>query len=291
MANVTAGLGVQIYDNSYTGGASDKIASIISGKLQVETGVITVNPYSGSVQTIQGNVITSPSSGSIQAIQGSVTTSPNSGSIQIIQGNVTSTPSSGSIQTIQGSVTTSPNSGSIQLIQTTSGFPLSIQGVTSGLPLTIEGLVSGFPIAIQGITSGSPLTIQGLVSGAPIITTESEVLSNTINVYGTSSNVTSTSSAIIAYYNVPAGKSFLLKEVIASASSGPVKVIVEYAAASTGASSGTYTVGFFSSANPTLAIPFYQPIVATGATYVRVTMRNDSAFTQDLYATIIGRLV
>ena len=79
MANVTAGLGVQIYDNSYTGGASDKIANVISGKLQVETGVITVNPYSGSVQIIQGDVITSPSSGSVQTIQGSVTTSPKIG--------------------------------------------------------------------------------------------------------------------------------------------------------------------------------------------------------------------
>ena len=243
MANVTAGLGVQIYDNSYTGGSSDKIANVISGKLQVETGIITVNPYSGSIQTIQGDV------------------------------------------------TNTPSSGSIQLVQTTSGYPLSVQGTTSGLPLTIEGLVSGFPLAIQGVTSGSPLIIQGLVSGAPIITAEREVLNDTVSVYGSSSNVASTSSAIVAYYNVPAGRSFILKEIIGSASSGPVKVIVEYAAASTGASSGTYTVGFFSSANPTLAIPFYQPIVAIGATYVRVTMRNDSAFTQDLYATIIGRLI
>lgn len=237
MANVTAGLGIQIYDNSYTGGASDKIARIISGKLQVETGVVTTNPSSGS--------------------------------IQLIQGDVTTTPSSGSIQTIQGNVTSIPSSGSIQLIQT----------------------VSGFPLAIQGVTSGFPLIIQGLVSGAPVITTESEILTDTISVYGSASNVSSTSSSIVAYYSVSAGKSFLLKEVIASASSGPVKVIIEYAAAATGPSSGTYTVGFFSSANPTLAIPFYQPIVANGATYVRVTMRNDSAFTQDLYATIIGRLV
>ena len=87
-----------------------------------------------------------------------------------------------------------------------------------------------------------------------------------LNIYGSSSNVVSESSSIVAYYNVPAGKSFLLKEIIASASSGPVKVIIEYAVASTGPSSGTYSVGFFSSANPTLAIPFYQPIVATGAT-------------------------
>lgn len=217
MANVTAGLGIQIYDNSYTGGASDKIARIISGKLQVETGVLTVNPISGSIQ--------------------------------------------------------------------------SIQGVASGFPLTIQGLISGSPLAIQGITSGAPLAIQGIISGSPVITSEIEVTSNTISVYGTSANVASTSSSIVAYYSVSAGTTFMLKEIIASASSGPVKVIVEYAAASTGASSGTYTVGFFSSANPTLAIPFYQPIVATGPTYVRVTMRNDSAFTQDLYATIIGRLV
>lgn len=206
MANVTAGLGVQIYDNSYTGGASDKIASIISGKIQVETGIISINPVSGSIQTIQG--------------------------------------------------------------------------IASGFPLTIQGLISGTPLAIQGITSGSP-----------VITSELETTSNTISVYNTSSSVASTNSSIVAYYSVSGGTKFLIKEIIASASSGPVKVIVEYAAAATGLSSGTYTVGFFSSANPTLTIPFYQPIVAVGPTYVRVTMRNDSAFTQDLYATIIGRSV
>jgi hypothetical protein len=206
MANVTAGLGIQIYDNSYTGGASDKIARIISGKLQVEAGVIQTNPASGSIQIIQG-------------------------------------------------------------------------------------VASGFPLAIQGVTSGSPLAIQGLASGFPVITSEIETVTNTINVYGTSINVTSNNSSVVTYYSVLAGTTLMLKEVIASASSGPVKVIVEYAATSSGPSSGIYTVGFFSSANPTLAIPFYQPIVATGPTYVRVTMRNDSAFTQDLYASIIGRLV
>lgn len=195
MANVTAGLGIQIYDNSYTGGSSDKIARIISGKLQVETGIITSNPISGSIQNI------------------------------------------------------------------------------------------------QGITSGFPLAIQGIVSGSPIITSEIEVLSNTVNVYGTSANVSSTSSSIVTYYNVAAGTTFALKEIIASASSGPVKVIVEYAATAGGASSGTYTVGFFSSANPTLSIPFYQPIIVTGSTYVRITMHNNSPSSQDLYATIIGRLV
>ena len=195
MANVTAGLGVQIYDNSYVGGASDKIARIVSGKLQVEAGVITINPISGSIQNV------------------------------------------------------------------------------------------------QGVASGLPLAIQGIVSGSPVITSEIEVLSNTVSVYGTSANVSSTSSSIVTYYNVTAGTTFVLKEIIASASSGPVKVIVEYAATAGGASTGTYAVGFFSSANPTLSIPFYQPIIAVGPTYVRVTMQNNSPLSQDLYATIIGRLV
>lgn len=195
MANVTAGLGIQIYDNSYTGGASDKIARIVSGKLQVEAGVITINPISGSIQNV------------------------------------------------------------------------------------------------QGVASGLPLAIQGIVSGSPVITSEIEVLSNTVSVYGTSANVSSTSSSIVTYYNVTAGTTFVLKEIIASASSGPVKVIVEYAATAGGASTGTYAVGFFSSANPTLSIPFYQPIIAVGPTYVRVTMQNNSPLSQDLYATIIGRLV
>jgi hypothetical protein len=174
MANVVAGLGIQIFDNTYTGGASDKIASVSSGRLLVETG---------------------------------------------------------------------------------------------------------------------NLNIQGLTSGTPVITTEEEISNNIITAYGTSANVTSTTSSIVSYYSISGGTTFYLKEVIASASSGPVKVIVEYAAAATGPSSGTYAVGFFSSANPTLTIPFYQPIAISGPLYIRVTMKNDSAFTQDLYSTIIGRFI
>jgi hypothetical protein len=116
MANVTAGLGVQIFDNTYTGGASDKIASVASGRILVETGNVT---------------------------------------------------------------------------------------------------------------------IQGLTSGTPVITTEKEISDNIITSYGNSVNVSSTTSSIVSYYGISSGKIFYLKEIIASASSGPVKVIVEYAAAST----------------------------------------------------------
>ena len=174
MANVTAGLGVQIFDNTYTGGSSDKIARVASGRILVETGNIN---------------------------------------------------------------------------------------------------------------------IQGLASGTPVITSEREISNNIITAYGTSQDVSSTVSSIVSYYSISGGTTFYLKEIIASASSGPVKVIVEYAAASTGAASGTYAVGFFSSANPTLTIPFYQPIAISGPLYIRVTMKNQSAFTQDLYATIIGRII
>ena len=174
MANVTTGLGVQIFDNTYTGGSSDKIASVASGRILVETGNIN---------------------------------------------------------------------------------------------------------------------IQGLASGTPVITSEREISNDIITAYGTSQDVSSTVSSIVSYYSISGGTTFYLKEIIASASSGPVKVIVEYAAASTGAASGTYAVGFFSSANPTLTIPFYQPIAISGPLYIRVTMKNQSAFTQDLYATIIGRII
>lgn len=174
MANVTAGLGVQIFDNTYTGGSSDKIASVASGRILVETGNIN---------------------------------------------------------------------------------------------------------------------IQGLASGTPVVTSEREISNDIITAYGTSQDVSSTVSSIVSYYSISGGTTLYLKEIIASASSGPVKVIVEYAAASTGAASGTYAVGFFSSANPTLTIPFYQPIAISGPLYIRVTMKNQSAFTQDLYATIIGRII
>lgn len=112
--------------------------------------------------------------------------------------------------------------------------------------------------------------------------------SGVVTSYGNSSSVATNSTAIVTYYNVSVGTTFYLKSIIASASAGPVKVTVEYAATSGGASAGTYAIGFFSSANPTLVLPFYQPIVITGPLYIRVSMKNDNPNAQDLYATIIG---
>jgi hypothetical protein len=199
MADIVTGLGIQIFDKTYTGSDTSKIANVTSGKLLVDAGIVSV---------------------------------VNSGT-QLIAGT--------------------QNAGTVY---------------TSGL-----------------------ITVQGTTSGVQLPVTIGEITSNTIAVYNTAANVTTTSSSIVTYYNVTAGTTFYLKEIIASASSGPVKVIVEYAAAATGASSGTYAVGFFSSANPTITMPFYQPIAVTGPIYLRVTMKNDSAFTQDLYATIIGRTI
>lgn len=198
MAGTVTGLGVQLFDKTYTGSDASKIANITSGRLLVDTGVISV---ASGIQSVIGT----------------------------------------------------HNAGNIYL---------------SGL-----------------------ITVQGTVSGTSLPVSINETSSNNIISYNSAANVTNGSSTVVSYYFIPSGYNFYLKEVIASASSGPVKVIVEYAANANGVSSGTYTVGFFSSANPTLAIPFYQPIMATGPSYIRVTMRNDSAFTQDLYATIIGRTI
>ena len=184
MADIVTGLGIQIFDKTYTGSDTSKIANVTSGKLLVDAGIVSV---------------------------------VNSGT-QLIAGT--------------------QNAGTVY---------------TSGL-----------------------ITVQGTTSGVQLPVTIGEITSNTIAVYNTAANVTTTSSSIVTYYNVTAGTTFYLKEIIASASSGPVKVIVEYAAAATGAASGTYAVGFFSSANPTIAMPFYQPIAVTGPIYLRVTMKNDS---------------
>lgn len=181
----------------------------------------------------------------------------------------------------------------------TGSDPSKIANVTSGRLLVDTGIItiaSGLQPVIgvheAGIVySSGLLTVQGTTSGIALPVSINEISNDNVVSYSSSANVASNSSAVVTYYYVGAGLTFYLKEIIASASSGPVKIIAEYAATSGGASSGTYTVGFFSSANPTLAIPFYQPIVVLGPSYVRVTMRNDSAFTQDLYATIIGRTI
>lgn len=145
---------------------------------------------------------------------------------------------------------------------------------------------------IAAITSGR-LSVDGSgvtqpISGSVSI---SEPSNGNVAVYGTVASVVQNSSVVVAYYSIAAGDTLYLKNIIASASGGPCKVIVEYAAAATGAASGTYCIGFFSSANPTLNLDFIHPIAISGATFLRVTMRNDNPNTQDLYASIIGHSV
>ena len=164
--------------------------------------------------------------------------------------------------------------------------------------VTVNGTTSlSGTVSVQGIgTAGTDyttnvLSIQGVSGGVSLPVSMGEVSTGAVLEYSSASSVASSSSAVVTYHSVSNGTTFYVKNVIASASSGPVKVLVEYAAASTGASGGTYAVGFFSSANPTVDLSFKQPIAVAGPTFVRVTMRNDALSAQDLYATITGHTI
>ena len=162
--------------------------------------------------------------------------------------------------------------------------------ITTGLGINIfdRNYAGGDLSKIASVTSGR-LSIDGSGVTQPVSIVEPS--SGNIISYGTQSSVAANNSVVVAYYSIGAGTTFYLRNVVASASAGPVKVIVEYAASSGGASSGTYCVGFFSSADPTLNLNFSYPIAISGATYVRVTMRNGNTEAQDLYASIIGNEV
>jgi hypothetical protein len=143
----------------------------------------------------------------------------------------------------------------------------------------------GDPSKIASVTSGR-LIVDGSEVTQPVSIVEPS--SGNVVAYGTAASVAANTSTVVSYYQITGGTTFYLKGVVASASAGPVKVIIEYAATSGGASSGTYCVGFFSSADPTLNFNFTHPIVISGATYIRVSMRNGNTEAQDLYASIIG---
>ncbi len=162
--------------------------------------------------------------------------------------------------------------------------------IITGLGINIfdRNYAGGDSSKIATVTSGR-LIVDGSGVTQPVSIVEPS--SGNIIAYGTQASVAANSSVVVAYYSIGAGTTFYLRNVVASASAGPVKVIVEYAATSSGASSGTYCIGFFSSADPTLNLNFSYPIVISGATYVRVTMRNGNTEAQDLYASIIGNQV
>jgi hypothetical protein len=103
--------------------------------------------------------------------------------------------------------------------------------------------------------------------------------------YGTVASVANNSTGTISYDRDGLTTTFLLKQVIATSSGAPCKVVITHTAGA-----ATVAVGFYSTASPLINYTFSQPIpvTSTAATAVSVAITNNAGPAQDVYATILG---
>lgn len=161
--------------------------------------------------------------------------------------------------------TTQPVSGTVTANAGTGTFNVAGTG-TAGSPGTAV-------LTVQGISGGTPL---------PVEATFGEVTTDVISYYDTVSSVANAATGTITY-TVSVGKTFMLKQIIASSSGAPCKVTVDYGGGPT-----TVFVGFYASSSPFLSVDFAQPIPIAASTAVNVKIQNNAGSSQDVYGFIGG---
>ncbi|MHA1950098.1 MAG: hypothetical protein ACW99G_01150, partial [Candidatus Thorarchaeota archaeon] len=108
-----------------------------------------------------------------------------------------------------------------------------------------------------------------------------------VHEYGTVASVANNSTGTITY-TIADGDVFYLKQVFASSSGGPMKVVIQYDDGAV-TTLGTF---FYSDAVPYIDIRFDQPVPITGVlggTDVEIVITNRAGPAQDVYATVMGR--
>lgn len=148
--------------------------------------------------------------------------------------------------------------------------------------ITNKDLSDGY---VAQVTSDNALKVTGTINAVP-----GEVDSGLLCISDDYPSLGSTLSTVVTTYTVGASSVFYLKGITASASSGPCKVVVEYTN-SLDVVLGTLCVGFFSSIMPTLQMSFPATINIPSSCKIRISMTNKSPFSQDVYATIMGRVI
>lgn len=142
----------------------------------------------------------------------------------------------------------------------------------------------------EGDPATAPSLVANVTNGALLIT-GTVVASNLdgsatlVNSFDTSTLATETTGTIVSK-TVSAGENFYLHSILASASAGPCKVILQNV---TGAGTATNAVTFFSSANLSSQISFHDTLRFTNST-VQVCITNKAGETQSVYANIMGKL-
>lgn len=142
----------------------------------------------------------------------------------------------------------------------------------------------------EGDPATAPSLVASVTNGA-LLVTGTVVASNLdgsatlVNLFDTNTLATEVTGTI-ASTTVSALDEFYLESILASASAGPCKVIVQNIS---GAGTATNAVTFFSSANLSSQISFHDTLRFTDST-VQVCITNKAGDTQSVYANIMGKL-
>lgn len=152
----------------------------------------------------------------------------------------------------------------------------------------VSGNVGDFVLGVRNDTQAtltstdldySPISVD---KSGNVLTVEAGRADGVITNYGTVSSVAHNATGTVTYV-VPVGKTFYLKQILASSSGAPCKVVVDYGVGPT-----TIFTGFYSSANPLIDVTFAQPIPIAASTSVNTKITNMGGMAQDIYSTIIG---
>lgn len=159
--------------------------------------------------------------------------------------------------------------------------------VTTGTGVSNVNLteVGGSAITLGQNTMANSIPVVIASDQSPVSVTMGEVSTGIVASYQTASAVANGSTGTLTY-TVTVGKTLYLKQIIASASGGPVRVQVDYGVGPT-----IICVGFTSTAFPNYDETFAQPIAIPSATTVNIKIMNNAGAAQDIYGTFIGHEV
>lgn len=263
--------------------------SITSNSAALFEGVGTAGTATGGVLTVQGVSSMTPF---LCSQNGTWNITNVSGTVSLPTGAATAAkqPALGTAGSASTDVITIQGISSMTAVKVdgTGGTFTVSQGTASNLKAQITGTGSAGSadsgvVTIQGIASMTAVKVDGSAVTQPVSFGET---SSGIVAFQSSSSAVANSSTGTITYTVTSGKTLYLKQIIAAASGGPCKVVVDYGAGPT-----VIGVVFFSSAIPWAAITFAQPISISASTAVNVKITNNAGASQDVYASIFGHEV
>jgi hypothetical protein len=256
--------------SAWTGTATVRINLSVNSESIYVANPIKLLDGSSSTSTVEANILAASTAASATNTSLVVALSPNtplpSGTNALGTVNASNFPTT--VDTNYGTVDSSTIRTASQ-IGNAAGAADFNNGATDAQTLRVA---ANLAVAGANVTVSNPVpvTITSASAGTPI------------QQYLTSANLASGASATLTY-TVPAGHTFSLERIWASAS-GKIKVVVQNGAT-------TIYAAFNSTANPNIDITVTAPPTIAAAGTVNVTITNEDKAAFDVYATVEGNQI